>query len=377
MATVVDATLAAGARVVGFDIIFPTSVEQFLNGFDRAFLLPLRRGSTQGKIVLGKVQHQVKPIGPHRSQSFAVGHQENIRSVNLFEDSDGVIRRLPLTFLARTVDNRVRTETSMGLELASRALGQAPQITRDGGLRLQDYVIPGSRSNNMALNFDSVDNAIPTMSLADIHRCAVDKKVEFLREHLAGKVVLFGSVLDVEDRKLTSKRFITAREDIGDTQRCIYPVMTGLYRNDLVRDTIPGVFVHATAINNLMNGNALRELSSWIAAAISLSVALLVAAVAMLFAPWRAALLTCVAFLAWSAVATLAFRSGLVLPLFEPLGGGVLVFVALFGYRVAISDKDKRYLRRAFSYYLSPAVIERMTHKTSCQPSVVNRAKSP
>ena len=42
------------------------------------------------------------------------------------------------------------------------------------------------------------------------------------------------------------------------------------------------------------------------------------------------------------------------------LSGGSLVFVALLGYRVAVSDKDKRYLRRAFSYYLSPAVIERM-----------------
>ena len=143
-ATIVEATLDAGARVIGFDVIFPTSVEQFLNGFDRTFLLALRRGSIEGKIVLGKVQHQVKPIGPHRSQSFAVGHQKNIRSVNLFEDSDGIIRRLPLTFRARTIEDSIRTETSMALELASRAFGQSPQRSENGGLRLGNYVIPGS-----------------------------------------------------------------------------------------------------------------------------------------------------------------------------------------------------------------------------------------
>ena len=359
-AGIIEATLNAGARVVGFDVIFPTSVEQYLSGFDRSFLLALRNGSTQGKIVLGKVQHQVKPIGPHRSQSFAVGHQKNIRSVNLSEDNDGIIRRLPLTFRARTVDNQIRTETSMALELASRGLGQSPQATDNGSLRLGDYLIPGSRQNNMTLNFDGAVNAIPTLSLADVHRCVEVGNVEFLKEHLAGKVVLFGSVLDVEDRKLTPKRFITVREDIGQTQRCSYPIMSGLYRDDLVRDTIPGVFVHATAINNLMRGDALREFDSWVPVAISFSVALLVAAVTMLFAPWRAAALTCIVFFAWSAIATLTFRGGVVLPLFEPLGGGALVFVALLGYRVAVSDKDKRYLRRAFSYYLSPAVIERM-----------------
>ena len=212
----------------------------------------------------------------------------------------------------------------------------------------------------MILNFYGAANPIPTLSLADIYRCVETNKLDFLEEHLSGKIVLFGSVLDVEDRKLTSKRFITVKEEIGQTQRCSFPVMSGLYRDDLVRDTIPGVFVHATAINNLMRGDGLRAFNDWVLAAITFSLSLLVAALTMLFAPWRAAALTGIVFLAWTAFATLAFRAQLIMPLFEPLSGGSLVFVALLGYRVAVSDKDKRYLRRAFSYYLSPAVIERM-----------------
>ena len=95
--------------------------------------------------------------------------------------------------------------------------------------------------------------------------------------------------------------------------------MSGLYRDDLVRDTIPGVFVHATAINNLMRGDGLRAFNDWVLAAITFSLSLLVAALTMLFAPWRAAALTGIVFLAWTAFATLAFRAQLIMPLFEPL----------------------------------------------------------
>ena len=74
LAAVVDATLAAGAKVVGFDVIYPTSVERYLKGFDRELLITLRRASKTGQIVLGKVQHQYKPIVPFPGYSFAVGH---------------------------------------------------------------------------------------------------------------------------------------------------------------------------------------------------------------------------------------------------------------------------------------------------------------
>ena len=360
IAQVIDATLAAGAMVVGFDIILSTSAERYLAGFDREFLLALRRASADGKIVLGKVQHQAKPIGPHRGQSFAVGHEKNIRSVNIYQDDDGIIRRVPLMFRARTVDAKIRTETSMALELASRALDARAQNGADGTLQLGDYVIPGSRDNSLTLNFGGADNAVPTYSLADIHQCAKENKLDFLKRHLAGKIVLLGSVLDVEDRKLTSKRFIAGRDAITVGARCTLPIMDGLYRDDVFRDTIPGVYLHATAVNNLLAGNALRELGRASYAAISLLIALLVAAIALVLTPLGATIGMAAAALAWLAIATWAFDAGVVLPLFDPLASGGLVFAALLGYRVAVSDRDKRYLRKAFSYYLPAAVIERM-----------------
>jgi CHASE2 domain-containing sensor protein len=83
IATVLDAVLDGGAKVIGFDVIFPTSVEPRLRGHDRNMLITLRKASQAGKLVLGKVQHQHKPISPFAGYSFAVGHQKNIRALNM------------------------------------------------------------------------------------------------------------------------------------------------------------------------------------------------------------------------------------------------------------------------------------------------------
>src|SRR4029077_7037103 len=105
-----------------------------------------------------------------------------------------------------------RTDTSMALELASRALGQAAATGPDGMLMLAGRRIPGSAENAMLVNFADGD-AIPTYSLADLQACVEQHRdTDFFRQHFAGKVVLIGAVLDVEDRQLTSKRYITAAE---------------------------------------------------------------------------------------------------------------------------------------------------------------------
>src|SRR5882672_3339441 len=64
---VLNAVIDGGAKVVGFDIVFPRSIELSeipfgddllgarMRGFDRAFLRSLAKGSATGKVVLGEV----------------------------------------------------------------------------------------------------------------------------------------------------------------------------------------------------------------------------------------------------------------------------------------------------------------------------------
>ena len=125
---VLTAVIDGGAKVVGFDIVFPTSIEQSavpfgdetlgarVHGFDRDFLRALALGARAGKVVLGETQHQDQPVLPSPGQRAAVGFGRNIRALNVYSDPDDVIRRIPLAF---TVDGE--RVPSMAAELVTRA----------------------------------------------------------------------------------------------------------------------------------------------------------------------------------------------------------------------------------------------------------------
>jgi class 3 adenylate cyclase/CHASE2 domain-containing sensor protein len=365
LAPVLDAVLAGGAKVVGFDVIFSTSAEQIFSrmsdrvgsGWDREFLLTLRNGAGEGRIVLGKVQHNEEPIAPHRAQSFVVGNEQNIRSDNLLADGDGRIRRIPLFFESRGVHGDTRRETSMSLELAARASGARPEMLADGAVALGGWTIPGSAENAFLANFDA-GNDVPTFSLADLHACAAKGDTEFFRRHFAGKVVLLGAVLDIEDRKLTSKRFIAAPDSTAYA-RCVYPPMP-LARADIVRDTIPGVYIHATAVNNLLRRDALRQVAPPLAFAVGLALCGGAALAGMAFAPLLAALAVAALGALWTALTVALLHASVAAPLFGPLLGAALVLAVLLAFRFMVADRDKRFLRKSFSLYLSPAMVEEM-----------------
>ena len=79
-------------------------------------------------------------------------------------------------------------------------------------MTLAGYRIPSAVPNTMTLNFEGGADDIPTYSFADLHACAEKGDKDFFRRHFDGKVVLVGTLLDIEDRKLTSKRFATGPE---------------------------------------------------------------------------------------------------------------------------------------------------------------------
>jgi adenylate cyclase len=355
---VLSAVIAGGAKVVGFDIVFPTSIEQSeipfadgtlgarLRGFDRDFLRALALGAHAGKVVLGEAQHRDFPLLPAPGQRIAVGQQDNIRSLNVYSDPDDVVRRIPLTVM---MDGK--PEPSMAVELAARALGTAPAMI--SGTR-----IPSRIPNTMALNFDGGADPIPTFSLADLRACVDKGDTQFFRRYFDGKVVLIATVLDVEDRQVTSKRFATAPENVSGPRCALAPPAPS---TAFARDSTPGVYTHATAVNNLIAGDALIELGRFGHGLMSVALAVLMAA-AMLTLPLLAGLVACAAVAGlWLAGAVLAFSySPLALPLIEPLLAGVFSLGAATGFRFLVADKDRRFLRKSFALYLAPTVIEKM-----------------
>ena len=353
---VLTAVIDGGAKVVGFDIVFPTSIEQSaapfgdetlgarVHGFDRDFLRALALGARAGKVVLGETQHQDQPLLPSPGQRAAVGFGRNIRPLNVSNDSDDVIRRVPLTFV---VDGE--PVPSMAAELVARATAGtvAPAKRNDTGL------VP----NTITLNFAGGADDIPTFSFADLHACAENGDKDFFHRQFDGKIVLIGTVLDVEDRKVTSKRFATAPET-APTIRCALPVPAA--GQTFARDAIAGVYIHATAVNNLLRGDALTEVGRGGTGIISFALAAVTAAAALTLGPAAAALAFLGVAAAWTLGATVAFREALALPLIQPLLAALAALGTTIGYRFVVADRNKRLLRQSFAFYLAPAVIEKM-----------------
>jgi adenylate cyclase len=180
--------------------------------------------------------------------------------------------------------------------------------------------------------------------------------MDFFRRAFAGKVVLFGSTLDFEDDKLTSKRFAVAPPTTAP-ERCALPASGSA---PVVRSAIDGVYVHATAVNNLMRGEGIAEIGDgwrWLVVIIG---ALAGAFAAFFMTPLKAASSLLIAAIVWIVIATVAFKGAFALPLLEPLAAAVASLIATTGFRLFVVDRDKRFLRRAFELYLAPAVIEKM-----------------
>ena len=340
LARVVRALLTAHAKVIGLDLILPTSAEPIRPGYDRDLLLTLREGSKEGRIVLAKVQSESKPISPFPAQSFAVGNSRNIRAVNFFVQYDDVVRSVPILFESENADLGVRREPSFALELAARAsrVSVAPVLN---GVAFGERFIPGSESNTLRINFDG-GASIPTYSFADLSACAQARRDQYFNSHFKDKVVLIGSVLDLEDRKLTSKRLIAGGDSAVSSDRCFLRSPADIARQDVARDQIPSVYIHAAAINELLRGEMLHEPSA--VASVAMTAALAAAVVASLFMlPVSVGIgATLLEMMLWVGISTIMVRHNWVLPMLPAVVGAAGCGVAIVGFRVFVSDRDKR-----------------------------------
>jgi class 3 adenylate cyclase/CHASE2 domain-containing sensor protein len=322
-----------------------------MRGFDRPFLRALAKGAAAGKVVLGEI---LSGEGPSPGQRIAVGQQKNIRPLNVFSDPDDVVRRVPLMF--GTEGERI---PSMALELAARALNSEPVPAGYGGVTLAGYLIPSAVPNTLTLNFEGGANDIRTFSLADLRACVERGNTDFFRRQFADKIVIFGTLLGSEDRKFTSKRFATGL-DGSRAPRCALPPAPpspGQFR----RGSIAGVYIHATAVQNLMTHDAVVEPGRLATTLIAIAFAALAGLAARMLAPGAAAVVLLGAFAIWTCLAASAFTwSSLALPLSEPFLAGFSSMVTIIGYRLGVTDRGERLLRKSFALYLAPQVIEKM-----------------
>jgi adenylate cyclase len=242
--------------------------------------------------------------------------------------------------------------------LASRALKVEPVLAEDGSVTLAGYRIPGSVKNTMTLNFDGGAGDAQTYSLADLRACVEKDDKEFFKRQFADKIVIFGTLLDAEDRKVTSKRFATGA-DQANAPRCVLPPAAPSEAR-FGRSTIAGVYIHATAVSNMIGRDALAELGQVPTVLLAIGFALMAAVTARWLEPILATAIYLGMMALWTAIAALAFAKALVLPLTEPFAAGLFALPLMITYRLVVTDRGQRLLRKSFALYLAPQVIDQM-----------------
>jgi hypothetical protein len=350
-----------------------------LRGFDRSFLRALHGAAASGQVVLGEVLHR-------RAADPAGGRAAG--------------RGGPAAQPARA--QRACRRRRRGAPPAAELLARRPAGAGDGcragrsraargtGLRQRRFADAGRAPLRLAaakhadLDFDGGADDIPTYSLADLSACARQGQRDFFRHQFAGKVVLLGTLLDSEDRQLTSKRFATGPERAA-APRCALAAAGGrrprpcraahgrrrLRARHGRRQPAAPPGRHRLLGARGRCGRRGRPGGRWPAAAALLARAL---------PPPRWPRLGSAAVYTAGCWCTAGIpRTSLALPLLGPFIAGLLAMAAATGadHRLARRrrpTRDRRLLRRSFGLYLSPRVIDRMMLQADRPPAARRRA---
>ncbi|MDI6640961.1 MAG: adenylate/guanylate cyclase domain-containing protein [Elusimicrobiota bacterium] len=311
----------AGVKVIATDIIFPERSQNKLHDKKLADAIKYADNVigathfeeykvTSAEVVKGKATFRettekrlVEPI-PEFKQAFA-----ELGFTNAEPDADGVLRQ------ALIKQKLLQHEHfSLNCSIAAMYLGKKP-----AELNLPEKIYA---------NFAGRNNTYTRYSISMIYENTLPKA------WLKNKIVLIGSTATG-----AFDHYPTPFENI-----------------------FPGVEFHATVVDNIINNNYIRPVSNPIVIILIIVIGLSIAQIAVRTKP-------IVGFISFAIFLVIYFfilqyflsKFNLHLDFFKPSLSMVFSFLGVMGYRLGIEEKEKRWIRKTFSYYLSPQVIKELT----------------
>jgi adenylate cyclase len=257
---------------------------------------------------------------------------KTVGNVSFPPDDDGIFRRLPLI-----CSYKDRLYPSLPLAVALQLLDGSLGWPGSGDLSLGGHPIPLDDAGRLIINYHGGVGTYRSISMADVIQSQLQLEEglepQIDPDALRDKIVMVGfsapGLMDLRPTPFSS----------------VYP----------------GVEVHATAIDNLLQGDFIAPAPRWLTAVLILLIALLTA----LAVTWprrlglmAAGVIACL--LLPIAAGVLAFRAGIWLPLVAPLSGAVVVFAAGSVLNYALEGRQKRFVKKVFQHYLSHQVIEQI-----------------
>lgn len=318
----IDNLSQAGAMVIGFDILFADSsaddtvLAEAIAEAENVVLVAAGTKSLPPTDSVITYSQFLLPSMPLRQAAANVGH------ANIIPDRDGVVRRLPL--LAQ--DSSGQTYTALALVVLHNLFGkQLPdEYAVQGSLvHVLDRDIPVDNQGSMRINFVSNEQGFTALSYADVISGNFDPSL------VKGKMVLIG---------------MTATGGIDAWAVPISP------------SKVPGVWIHANAIDTILRQRFLTEVSGITTLSIMLFlVAILALALPRIKLKWGG-LLAAGLFISYVLVSFIAFDVGYILDMLYPLAIFPLMYVTNVLCVVTAEQSDKRLIRDLFGRYVSPQV---------------------
>ncbi len=325
----------AGAKVIGFDVIFTDTSsddEALASAMADASNVVLAAAGvppvsqTEAGIVYDTF---LLPVYSLQQASSSIGH------ANVIPDRDGTVRRLPL--IVRSKSGQIYPSLTLAVlhRLFSMHLPEEYTI-KDGDVNLLARDVPVDNSYSLRINFAADNAQRPYVSYKDVVSGNFDQSV------VRNKIVLIG---------------MTATGDL-DT----WSVPSSASK-------IPGVFIHAGAMDTILTQRFLRETSP----IIELLIMVLLVAITAFALPRcgtrygsdiaKGLGITAGLFIAYLVGSFLAFDRGYVMDLLYPLLLLPVIYVSSILYVVFTEQRDKRFVKELFGRYISPQIASEIVSR--------------
>jgi len=281
------------------------------------------------KFSVGKVERAQFPIQELRETAGALG------SVTGKADSDGIIRRARLFTM---FDNRALPGFSAASLITS---GQGRRISYDEKsktIKWGTYSVPVDKDGATLLRFrGELDRYFPYRAMNILQSAEALKKGEeplLMPDNFKDCFVFFGF-------------YAPGLFDFFSTP---------------ISSHYPGMGCHITMLDNLLQGDFIRESPLWLNLLFLLAVVAAVVFLAMFSHRIPVSLSGMVIVIAVLIIGSFAVYQwgGFWVPMVIYLAGIFAAFITVTLYNYATEGKDKRFIKSAFSQYLSPKVIEQI-----------------
>lgn len=359
----------AGAKAIGIDVIFDKD-DRYNPRNDSLFAAEMQR---YGNVVLaGKVYRSDRKRGFTRSSE--IQKVEPIRildalnpnpfgTVTMLPDADDFVRRYLLT--QHYLDQQYRV---FGLEVLRVYLGKEKQAAVEDGGRLfyAGFNIPRLDDGTMRINYYGPTGTFPSVSFEEV----IDDSsftTNFEREAFE-----INSFTDPEIGLLKRGVFKDKLVLVGATMPELNDFHATPYNSSESKLTrgMPGVEVHANAIQTILDGNYVRAINPWGELVVLILLAFIIVTTTSSNEVVRGVALLSGLVIAYAVTAALLFVQFNFLVAWIGPGFTILTgYLATTSYEYVTEQKEKRRIKAMFQSYVAPEVVEQLIDEAE-EPSL-------